>query len=95
MVREKRLDFYLPTLNIAIECQGEQHYKPIDFFGGVTNFKMQHERDELKRKQCADNGVTVLYYTNSRLANEGEFISTDELITKILDNMNDRHDDNC
>lgn len=92
---KKRLDFYLPTLNIAIECQGEQHYKPIDFFGGVTNFKMQHERDELKRKQCADNGVTVLYYTNSRLANEGEFISTDELITKILDNMNDRHDDNC
>lgn len=28
-----RLDFYLPDYNIAIECQCEQHFKPIDFAG--------------------------------------------------------------
>ena len=27
------LDFYLPEYNIAIECQGLQHYKPVDFAG--------------------------------------------------------------
>ena len=26
------LDFYLPEYNIGIECQGIQHFKPIDFF---------------------------------------------------------------
>ena len=27
------LDLYLPDFNIAIECQGIQHFKPIDFGG--------------------------------------------------------------
>ena len=27
------LDFYLPDYNIAIECQGEQHYRPVNFGG--------------------------------------------------------------
>lgn len=91
---KKKLDFYLPTLNIAIECQGEQHYKPIKFFGGECNFKIQHERDELKRKQCTDNGITILYYTNSKLAKNGEFTSTDKLMEKVIEMSNDRHDDN-
>lgn len=30
----KSLDFYLPKLNIAIECQGEQYFKSIERFGG-------------------------------------------------------------
>lgn len=33
-----------------IECQGEQHYKPIDYFGGAEMFKIQQQHDELKRK---------------------------------------------
>ena len=28
------LDFYLPDYNIAIECQGEQHFEPVEHFGG-------------------------------------------------------------
>ena len=27
------LDFYLPKYNIAIECQGRQHFEPVDKFG--------------------------------------------------------------
>ena len=30
---QQHLDFYLPEFNIAIECQGEQHYEPVDFAG--------------------------------------------------------------
>ena len=41
----QHLDFYLPKYNIAIECQGEQHYKPIDYFGGNDGFTSQKERD--------------------------------------------------
>ena len=30
---QQSLDFYLIDYNIAVECQGEQHFKPIDFAG--------------------------------------------------------------
>ena len=34
-----RLDFYLPKLKVAIEYNGLQHYKPIDYFGGIRQYK--------------------------------------------------------
>lgn len=57
------LDFYLPKYNIAIECQGEQHYKPIEKFGGEEEYKIIVERDKSKLNGCNDNGVKLLYYT--------------------------------
>lgn len=57
------LDFYLPKYGIAIECQGEQHYKPVDIFGGFEEFKVIIERDKSKLNSCENNGVKLLYYT--------------------------------
>ena len=42
------LDFYLPEHNIAIECQGGQHFKSVDYFGGENEFKLIQERDKTK-----------------------------------------------
>lgn len=33
-----------------IECQGVQHYKPIEYFGGERQFKIQQDNDARKRK---------------------------------------------
>lgn len=60
----QHLDFYLPKYNIAIECQGEQHYKPIDYFGGNDGFISQKERDLRKFGKCKDNNVELLYFTH-------------------------------
>lgn len=30
------IDFYIPSLNLAIEYNGIQHYKPVERFGGET-----------------------------------------------------------
>lgn len=62
-----RLDFYLPDYNIAIECQGEQHYKPVDLFGcgedwALERFKEQQIRDTIKQQLCEEHGILVLYY---------------------------------
>ena len=62
------LDFYLPEYNIAIECQGEQHYEPIDFAGkgkewAIDSLKAIQKRDKLKKKLCENNGVKILYYS--------------------------------
>lgn len=58
------LDFYLPKHKIAIECQGEQHFKPIKHFGGEKALTENKERDERKLKLCNENGIKLLYYAN-------------------------------
>ena len=73
------LDFYLPEYNIAIECQGKQHYKPINFAGlskgkdwAIKEFNNTQSRDKRKAKLCESNGVNLLYYTENT-AYESEF----------------------
>jgi len=62
-------DFYLPNENIIIECQGEQHFKPINFGGkDEKTLKKQYEliqiRDSIKRKYCEENGIYLIEYTH-------------------------------
>ena len=56
------LDFYLPKYNIAIECQGRQHFSPIPKFGGETGFENTRKRDFLKKELCEKNGIKIYYY---------------------------------
>ena len=66
------IDFYLPDLKIGIECQGLQHFRPVEWFGGVEAFKTCVGRDVLKNKLCGDNGVGLLYFTKeNETANNG------------------------
>ena len=57
---QQRLDIYIPELALAIEHQGEQHYRPIGGFGGEEGFARAQERDERKRSLCLENGVTMV-----------------------------------
>ena len=66
-VRLMKLDFYLPEYNIAIECQGDQHFKnsferPI--FIRQDYIAKQSERDKLKHDQCEAHGIPILYFAN-------------------------------
>jgi hypothetical protein len=54
------LDIWIPHLSIAIEYQGEQHYRPVEHWGGEDAFQRQVERDRLKRKLCKRNGVRLI-----------------------------------
>lgn len=58
------LDFYLPDYNIAIECQGMQHFKPIGYFGGQRQYDKQVKNDIIKRQLCENNNIKMLYYSN-------------------------------
>lgn len=64
------LDGYNDELKLAIEYNGEQHYKIIDFFhrNGIVDLLKQVENDKIKQEKCTENGVyliTVPYYTNN------------------------------
>lgn len=64
---KQSLDFYLPQHNVAIECQGLQHFKSIEYFGGDKSFKHREELDNEKLKLCKENNVRLLYYANYKL----------------------------
>lgn len=66
-----RLDFYIPDLNIGIEVQGQQHYIPVDTFGGIDALQKNIKRDELKKKLCEKNGLKLYYIKyNDNIINE-------------------------
>ena len=45
---------------LLIECQGAQHYHPVEYFGGEKQFVVQQENDNLKRKYAAKLGIPLL-----------------------------------
>ena len=55
-----RLDFYIEDINLAIEYDGQQHYKPIEKFGGQEEFEKTIYRDKLKDKYCNDNNIQLI-----------------------------------
>lgn len=55
-----RFDFYLPEYNICIEYQGIQHYKPISYFGGKTNYDITKIRDNIKKEYCKNNNIKLI-----------------------------------
>ena len=63
---KQHLDFYLPEYNIAIECQGAQHYFPTGF-GGISKeeaeerLKYRIELDKRKAKLCEENNLPLEY----------------------------------
>jgi hypothetical protein len=87
-----KLDFYLPDYNIAIECQGEHHFMPVDFANrGKEWSKNRYEYiktlDNLKYKLCKENKIKLLYYTSKSIkatANDNSLISDKECIFKYL-----------
>jgi len=67
----QRLDFYLPQYNIAIECQGIQHFLPYGNFGSskITKeeiYKKICKLDDLKNKLCNENNLPILYYAETQ-----------------------------
>ena len=58
------LDFYLPDYNIAIECQGRQHFESVDVFGGDKGLSDNKKRDITKLNKCCDKGIKILYITS-------------------------------
>ena len=58
-------DFYIPYLNLCIEYNGNQHYKPTDFFGKGTlwaksELKKIKKRDKIKIDYCKDKKINLL-----------------------------------
>lgn len=43
-----------------IECQGEQHYRPVGYFGGQKKFEIQQKHDALKKEYAKNNNMQLV-----------------------------------
>ena len=85
--RSMPLDFYLPDYNIAIECQGMQHFKSMSFFGGEAGFEDIIDRDTLKKELCQEHGIRILYYSDLKIRYPYDVVqSFDDLLYRIKNN---------
>ena len=78
------LDFYLPEYNVAIECQGRQHFVDSAFKRKKMRLKHQIELDVKKQIICQEHGIKVLYYSNLDIVYPYHvFEDKDELLNEI------------
>ena len=54
-------DVFVCGRNIAFEYQGEQHFKPIELFGGEKAFEENKKRDQRKLELSKKNGIELIY----------------------------------
>lgn len=60
------LDIYIPSLRIAIEYQGEQHYHVVERFSDNL-LSERTENDNLKRKLCKANNIKLIEWKYNEL----------------------------
>jgi hypothetical protein len=90
-LNNQSLDIFLPEYNIAIEYQGEQHFKPVSIFGGEIGFNKTLERDKRKYNLCKKNELLLFYfaYENKYLKIDYNnyldkvYLQEDHLVNKI------------
>ncbi len=56
----QRLDIHVPALDLVVEYQGEQHFLPLEHWGGEAGLAARRELDERKRDACARAGVRLV-----------------------------------
>lgn len=72
-------------IEYLIEFQGEQHYTPIDFFGGEDSFNKQKEFDQIKREYCKKRGIALIeipYYHYNNLSIQDLIPETSQFLYK-------------
>ncbi len=62
--RREKFDWYIPTLSLAIECHGEQHFQPVRFGGmsqeqALMGLKERQALDIFKKYTANKMGVAV------------------------------------
>lgn len=76
---EHRID-----LVALIECQGEQHYRPVEYFGGVSRFEVQQIHDLRKKEYAECNSVPLVYIPYTCRTYDDIFKLLNEQILSII-----------
>lgn len=70
--------FFVPSYNMCIEFDGEQHYRPVDYFGGDDTFAILKRHDEIKNEYCKSHGIELIRISYM------DFDSIEKILSNIL-----------
>jgi very-short-patch-repair endonuclease len=79
--RKLRYDFYLPNQNLLIEYDGQQHYMPINYFGGKYIFEYLKENDKIKTEYALNNNIKLLRIPDTERKNLSNILKNNIIIT--------------
>lgn len=72
-IRPLPFDFYLPDYNICIEYDGQQHFRPVQSWGGEKTFQNTKKHDKIKNQYCKNNNIRLIripYWDYNKLNEE-------------------------
>ena len=73
-------DFFIEGDNVAIECQGLEHFIEKEFFDKRESLKDRVERDTRKKTLAKEHGITLVYFLDEKYTKYLE--SSDIFFTK-------------
>lgn len=81
-----RFDFFIPAHNICIEFDGQQHFKPINCFGGEAGHKKALNNDKAKDIYCNEAGVKLIRINYTQIdRNSNSRIDIIGLVKNVLE----------
>ena len=80
--RPLEMDFWFPDIKFGGECDGRQHFEPIEYFGGLEKFEYTRAHDKLKDKLISEHPEDVKYFI--RLSYK-EPITKEYILYKLID----------
>ncbi len=83
----KRIDIFIPSLCLAIEYHGLQHYEPVDFFGGVSAFNKRVKDDKEKKDKCEKNKLSFIEWPYTIEINDQNFNIVNNFIIQNKSNQ--------
>jgi hypothetical protein len=83
----QHFDIFIPELGVAIEFQGPQHDRPVEFFGGEAQFEETRRRDRIKQQKCLKMKVTLIYlregYVLEQVIQQIRDIAAEQTVTRL------------
>ena len=88
---KQSLDFFLPKYNIAIECQGEQHYKLVKIWGGENGLNKRKRLDEIKKEKCKEHNIKIIYVGEDSYAKKYNILSLTDFSDYVVNNLSNKN----
>jgi len=79
----QEIDIFVHGVKLAIEYDGKQHFKPIEFFGGEKQFLNLKRLDKMKDEKIKSNSHDVKYFVRF---NYKDKITIKNVINKLIKN---------
>lgn len=80
-------DFYIPCVRTCIEYDGEQHFYPINAFGGMETYNNIRSHDIIKNKYCDDNNIKLI-----RIKYDVDDNSINKIIGEVINDISTNQD---